>query len=153
MSPPGPDELRAVHAARRELGPDYDDALLDSFVDRAEAQLRRRLEADRPVARRGPAPTREPVQVTLGPGGLTLVLVNSAWGVVSSLILAVAADMGPFVVPLFLVWMVLGLADATYLGALVARRVDERRKRKANTRPAGATRRPAHGQRPRGSTT
>lgn len=59
-------------------------------MDRAEAQLRRRLEVDRPVARRGPAPNREPVQVTPGLGGITLVMVNGTWGLLSGLLMPLA---------------------------------------------------------------
>lgn len=129
MTAQGPDELRAVHAARRELGPDYDDALLGSFVDRAEAQLRRRLDNDRPVAQGGPAPTREHVHVTLGPGGLTLVAVNGGWGVLSSLILNETYP--THLLLLVVIWMVVAVADAAYAGALIARRADERRKRAA----------------------
>lgn len=118
MTAQGPDELRAVHAARRELGPDYDDALLTSFVDRAEAQLQRRLEDARPTPHRVPPSDRGRVQVTLGPSGLALVLVNSAWGVVSSLVLSEAYH--EQLARLIAIWVVVAIADAAYLGARVA---------------------------------
>lgn len=152
MSAQGPDELRAVHAARRELGPDYDDALLDSFVDRAEAQLRQRLENDRPAAQRGPAPKREPLQVTLGPGGLALAVLNGVWGVLSGVLLPLGLG-GSGALQILVVWFVLVVTDAAYIGALIARRSDERRNRDRTATTDAPTSRPAPRQRPRGSTT
>ncbi|MEU9302573.1 hypothetical protein [Streptomyces sp. NPDC048269] len=48
-------ELDATLDARRELGPEYEAALVDSFVDKVDTQLRRRLAEDRLSAARGPA--------------------------------------------------------------------------------------------------
>jgi hypothetical protein len=36
------EELRAVAAARRELGPEYEPELVDSFLERLERQMERR---------------------------------------------------------------------------------------------------------------
>lgn len=83
----GQDDLRAVHAARRELGPAYDDALLDTFVDRAEAQLRARLDVQDPRIRRvgtGPAAAIR-FQVSIGGPGLALIAGNIGWGLISTL--------------------------------------------------------------------
>lgn len=40
------DELRAVLEARRELGPDYDPALVESFLDKVEAGIAARVRAE-----------------------------------------------------------------------------------------------------------
>jgi hypothetical protein len=47
------DDLRAASAARRELGDDYEGALLRSMADRLEAQVARRV--DERLAARAPA--------------------------------------------------------------------------------------------------
>ncbi|MGW3772381.1 hypothetical protein [Actinomadura verrucosospora] len=49
------DDLTAAMAARRELGPDYDDAFIETVVDRIEETLDARAAAPR-SRRRAPAP-------------------------------------------------------------------------------------------------
>ncbi|MEO3827620.1 hypothetical protein [Actinomadura sp. B10D3] len=51
------EDLTAAMAARRELGPDYDDAFIETVVDRIEEALdARAAAAPRPRARAWPAP-------------------------------------------------------------------------------------------------
>ncbi|MBB6395329.1 hypothetical protein BKA00_002243 [Actinomadura coerulea] len=49
------EDLTAAMAARRELGPDYDDAFIETVVDRIEETLDARA-APSPRRRRAPAP-------------------------------------------------------------------------------------------------
>ncbi|MEU6895730.1 hypothetical protein ABZ934_28990 [Streptomyces sp. NPDC046557] len=49
-------ELDATLDARRELGPEYEAALVDSFVDKIHTQVRRRLAEERLATARGDAP-------------------------------------------------------------------------------------------------
>ncbi|GAA2270714.1 hypothetical protein GCM10010402_28510 [Actinomadura luteofluorescens] len=49
------EDLTAAMAARRELGPDYDDAFIETVVDRIEETLDARAAAPR-TRRRAPAP-------------------------------------------------------------------------------------------------
>lgn len=49
-------ELSATLDARRELGPEYEAALVDSFVEKVDTQVRRRLAEERLAAARGTAP-------------------------------------------------------------------------------------------------
>ncbi|AZM89462.1 MULTISPECIES: hypothetical protein [Streptomyces] len=46
-------ELAATLEARRELGPEYEAALVDSFVDKVDTQVRRRLAEERLLQVRG----------------------------------------------------------------------------------------------------
>ncbi|MFE2147574.1 hypothetical protein ACFXA3_38595 [Streptomyces sp. NPDC059456] len=46
-------ELDATLDARRELGPEYETALVDSFVEKVDTQVRRRLAEERLDAARG----------------------------------------------------------------------------------------------------
>ncbi|MEV7524038.1 hypothetical protein [Streptomyces sp. NPDC091371] len=48
-------ELDATLDARRELGPEYEAALVDSFVEKVDTQVRRRLAEERLTAARGSA--------------------------------------------------------------------------------------------------
>ncbi len=67
------DDLTAAVGARRELGPDYEDAVLDSFLARLDRQMQERVDAT--VAERissgerraaGAAPARRDPGLTLG---------------------------------------------------------------------------------------
>ncbi|MFE5625532.1 hypothetical protein ACFQ8S_26095 [Streptomyces virginiae] len=49
-------ELDATLKARRELGPEYEAALVDSFVEKVNTQLRRRLAEERLATARGESP-------------------------------------------------------------------------------------------------
>ncbi|MGH3244295.1 MAG: hypothetical protein ACRDNL_28240 [Spirillospora sp.] len=51
------DDLTAAMAARRELGPDYDDAFIETVVDRIEQALDARSSAAEPRSRAGLRPT------------------------------------------------------------------------------------------------
>ncbi|WP_405980384.1 hypothetical protein [Streptomyces sp. NBC_00158] len=46
-------ELAATLEVRRELGPEYEAALVDSFVDKVDTQVRRRLAEERLLRARG----------------------------------------------------------------------------------------------------
>ncbi|MFD3549703.1 hypothetical protein ACFWUW_29680 [Streptomyces sp. NPDC058655] len=49
-------ELDATLDARRELGPEYEAALVDSFVEKVDTQVRRRMAEERLLAARGGSP-------------------------------------------------------------------------------------------------
>ncbi|GLV89900.1 hypothetical protein Slala04_13540 [Streptomyces lavendulae subsp. lavendulae] len=49
-------ELDATLKARRELGPEYEAALVDSFIEKVDTQLRRRLAEERLATARGESP-------------------------------------------------------------------------------------------------
>ncbi|KJY45285.1 hypothetical protein [Streptomyces sp. A1547] len=73
-------ELDATLDARRELGPDYEAALVDSFVEKVDTQVRRRLAEERLAAVRGgrgggsPAPLDGTFGERFGFAIITLVL-------------------------------------------------------------------------------
>ncbi|WP_067796443.1 hypothetical protein [Actinomadura formosensis] len=52
------EDLTAAMAARRELGPDYDDAFIEKVVDRIEEALGTRAAAPRPGRRPAPPASR-----------------------------------------------------------------------------------------------
>ncbi|MEU9032391.1 hypothetical protein AB0D46_33785 [Streptomyces sp. NPDC048383] len=72
-------ELGATLDARRELGPEYEAALVESFVEKVDTQVRRRLAEERLLAARGGSP--DPAVTAVGNFGerfgfavITLVL-------------------------------------------------------------------------------
>jgi hypothetical protein len=70
-------DVRAALEARRELGPGYDDEVIDGIVERIERRVAERT-PKRPRSRLG-AP---PVPVTLGSLGIAIPLVAAAGGTV-----------------------------------------------------------------------
>ncbi|MFD3551449.1 hypothetical protein ACFWWA_05045 [Streptomyces goshikiensis] len=56
-------ELDATLEARRELGPEYESALVESFVEKVDTQVRRRLAEERLGAVRGGGPDARAVAV------------------------------------------------------------------------------------------
>jgi hypothetical protein len=56
-SPLSPQEIRAAAAVYKELGPEYSDAVVESFLDRVDQEITARLDA-----RLGSVPREQPVQ-------------------------------------------------------------------------------------------
>lgn len=74
------DELRAAYQARKDLGPEYEDALIESFLQKMDQEVDRRVE-DRLAQQRQ---VRE-VQPVAGSGQrLALAIVSLTLGVVAS---------------------------------------------------------------------
>ena len=78
-------DLRAAVAARQELGPEYENEIIDSFLDKLDARHVHRRAGLLPE----PAPPRHPSRET-DPGGLALAIIS----IVAAIpITAIAADM------------------------------------------------------------
>jgi hypothetical protein len=56
-SPFSSQEIRAAAAAHKELGPEYGDAVIESFLERVDQEITARVDA-----RLGPVPREQPVQ-------------------------------------------------------------------------------------------
>ncbi|MFJ6797857.1 hypothetical protein [Streptomyces sp. NPDC091268] len=59
-------ELAATLDARRDLGPEYESALVDSFVEKVDTQVRRRLAEDRLLSARAGAGRTDPSDGNFG---------------------------------------------------------------------------------------
>ena len=88
-SPLSPQEIRAAAATHKELGPEYSDAVVESFLERVDREIAARVDA-----RLGPAPREQPVQQAPSNGRRTL-LTGAAIGIfvtgVPSLLVAESA--------------------------------------------------------------
>jgi hypothetical protein len=56
-SPLSPQEIRAAAAAHKDLGPEYSDAVIESFLERVDGEIAARVDA-----RLGPVSREQPVQ-------------------------------------------------------------------------------------------
>jgi len=74
-------DLHILLAARRDLGPVYDDHLIDSFVEKLQAQppARPPVDARRPVVLRPPLWHRLSPLLVLGLVAVTLLLTRGTW--------------------------------------------------------------------------
>jgi hypothetical protein len=90
-SPLSPQEIRAAAEAHKELGPEYSDAVVESFLERVNREIDARVDA-----RLGPAPReREQVVQPAQPNGRRTLLTGVAIGIfvtgVPSLLVAQSA--------------------------------------------------------------
>ncbi|MGW2219754.1 hypothetical protein ACWCSD_32615 [Nonomuraea sp. NPDC001684] len=89
------DELRAAVAARRELGPDYEQALVDSFLERVGHEIDRKVEerlaqrAPQDSGHRGMSAGLTYFSVIFGVGG-TIALVGRPDGLIAAIVMLVA---------------------------------------------------------------
>jgi hypothetical protein len=90
-------DLTAAVAARRELGPDYEDAVLDSFLARLDRQTQARVEAT--VAERLSAGTRQGAGApSQKDPGLTLGVVSLIAGIPVTAIATTASGVTALIV-------------------------------------------------------
>jgi hypothetical protein len=75
------DEIRAAAETHRELGPDYQEAVIDSFLDKVGKEIDARVDARLRQDRRGwTGPVEVPRQHG-SPGGIGLAIVSMALGI------------------------------------------------------------------------
>jgi hypothetical protein len=74
-SPLSPQEIRAAAEAHKELGPEYNDAVIESFLERVDREITARVDA-----RLGPESREQPVQSAQSNGRRTL-LTGAAIGI------------------------------------------------------------------------
>ena len=120
MSTLDPQEIRAAAEAHKELGPEYSDAVIESFLERVDREITARIDA-----RLGPVPREQPAQPAQSHSRRTL-LTGVAIGIVVTGVpsVAVAASAGG-VIPgdetqVFLVIAILW-AIAVAVGAFASR--------------------------------
>ena len=90
MSTLDPQEIRAAAETHKELGPEYSDAVIESFLERVDREITARIDA-----RLGPVPREQPAQPAQSNSRRTL-LTGVAIGIVVTGVpsVAVAASAG-----------------------------------------------------------
>jgi hypothetical protein len=98
-----PDELRAVAEVHAELGPNYGDAVLESFLDKVGKEIDARVDARLAVE-----PKHHPKDMTF-----PLAIVSMALGVpLSAIVLSLGS--GNREAALFLVWVAIVTINVVY---------------------------------------
>ncbi|MCK2217460.1 hypothetical protein MF672_027260 [Actinomadura sp. ATCC 31491] len=104
------DELKAAMSARRELGPDFEDAIVESFLDKMGKEVDRRV--DERLAQAAPRPAAQ--QRAADGQRLALAIVSLCLGTISTLALVFAGEqrMG-YLIP---IWVGIIIVNAVFNG-------------------------------------
>ena len=136
-SPFSPDEIRAAAAAHKELGPEYSDAVIDSFLERVDREIAARLDARLgPVAREQPVQPVEPAHSNSRRAVLTGVAIGIfITGVPSTMVAASAGGVIPGDEASVLIVLAILWAIAVGVAAFASRVPLELRRKEYGVRP------------------
>jgi peptidoglycan/LPS O-acetylase OafA/YrhL len=113
-----PEEIRAAAETYKELGPGYQDAVIESFLDKVSREIDGRVDAR--LAQQAAQP---PARRRRGPSGspLALAVISMVLGIPISAI-AVAAGKHPAgILGLIVVWIVIAVINIAYTVGYQAR--------------------------------
>lgn len=121
-SPLSAGELRAAAETHKELGPEYRDAVLESFVERVGREIDARVDARlaqaavRPVAPQSApaAPARQPKQFS----PLAMALGSIALGIPITAIVVSAGPHPSGILGLLVVWIAIAVINVAYAAKL-----------------------------------
>ncbi|MEV0994980.1 hypothetical protein [Nonomuraea sp. NPDC050202] len=102
------DELRAAVSARRDLGPEYENEVVDSFLDKMGQEIDRRVDERLATA----APKAGPVNQTVADGQrLALAIVSLVLGTGATLAFVLTDSKAPYVIP---VWIAIVIVNVIF---------------------------------------
>jgi len=111
-SPLSPEEIRAAAETHNELGPAYQDAVIDSFLDKVGREIDARVDTRLAQHQAAPPPARDRHSHSGSP--LALAIVSMALGIPISAI-AVAAGTHPAgIMGLLVVWIAITAINIAY---------------------------------------
>ncbi|MEV1173708.1 hypothetical protein [Nonomuraea sp. NPDC049784] len=84
------DELKAAVSARRDLGPEFEDAVVESFLDKMGQEIDRRV--DERLTQAGPKAGQVAGQGPPDSHRLALAIVSLALGTIATVLLVMAGD-------------------------------------------------------------
>ncbi|SDH41150.1 hypothetical protein [Nonomuraea jiangxiensis] len=85
------DELRAAVSARRDLGPEFEDAIVESFLDKMGQEVDRRV--DERLAQLGPASAEAAKRQNVANGQrLALAIVSMSLGTILTILFMLVGD-------------------------------------------------------------
>ena len=110
-SPPSPDEIRAAAEIHRELGPEYDKAVVESFLERLGPEIDARVDAR--VAQEVDALVRQPRgRSSLSPASLALGSI--ALGIPITAIVATSGNHPVGFAGVLVVWLAIAIINVAY---------------------------------------
>lgn len=111
-APLSPEEIRAAAEIHQELGPDYQEAVIESFLAKVGREIDARVDARlaqqqvaQPLAQRGRGQTGSP---------MTLAIVSMVLGIpISAIVVSAGAHPAGFM-GLLVVWLAIGVINVAY---------------------------------------
>lgn len=105
-----PEEIRAAAEVHKELGPDYQAAVIESFLDKVGREIDARVDAR--LAQQQAA--QPPAQQGRGQSPMTLAIASMALGIpISAIAVSAGAHPAGFM-GLLVVWLVIGVINVAY---------------------------------------
>ncbi|TMR13556.1 hypothetical protein ETD86_30535 [Nonomuraea turkmeniaca] len=108
------DDLQATLDARRDLGPDYEAALVESFVERLDETIAARVHAE--LVARGAAPPRQQAK---NPGSAMIPVALGSMGIGIPLTAIAAGNAG--LVGLTITWLAIVVINVAAAAAIMRR--------------------------------
>jgi hypothetical protein len=106
-----PDEIRAAAQTHRELGPEYEGAVIESFLDKVGKEIDARVDERLGRPRRGRA---EPASAPKQFSGLALPVTSMILGIPLTAIVVSAGNRPPGIVGLLVVWLAIVAINVAY---------------------------------------
>ncbi len=106
-SPVSPEEFRAAAEVRRELGPEYDEAVVESFIERLGPEIDARVDAR--VAQEleaGAGQSRAP--------SMRLAITSMALGIPLTGIVATGGDHPVGLIGVLIIWLAIAIINVAY---------------------------------------
>ncbi|MGN6792812.1 MAG: hypothetical protein ACTHJW_10560 [Streptosporangiaceae bacterium] len=105
-----PDEIRAAAEIHRDLGPEYQSAVIESFLDRVGREIDARVDA-RLAAAQMPA---QPAKQSRERSALPLAIVSMCLGIPLSAIAVAAGTNPPGFAGLLVIWIAIAVINVAY---------------------------------------
>jgi hypothetical protein len=105
-----PDEIRAAAEVHGELGPNYRDAVVDSFLDKVGREIEARVDARLAQGRAAPPPQQRAPRDTTFP----LAIISIALGIPISAIVTAAGNQPPGIWGLLVVWIAIATINVAH---------------------------------------
>jgi hypothetical protein len=133
-SPLSPQEIRAAAEAHKELGPEYSDAVIESFLERVDREITARVDA-----RLGPVSREQPVQPAQSNSRRTLltgvaigIIVTGVPSAMVAASAAIASDERQVLLVIAILWVI-----AVAIAAFASRIPLELRRKEYGVRRTG----------------
>jgi hypothetical protein len=106
-----PEEIRAAAETHRDLGPEYQSAVIESFLDRVGREIDARVDARVAAAH---VPNQQPASQHRERSPLALAIVSMALGIPLSAIAVAAGSNPPGFAGLLVIWLAIAVINVAY---------------------------------------
>lgn len=106
----GPDEIRAAAETHQDLGPEYQSAVIESFLDRVGREIDARVDARLAAARVPEAPAKQSRDYS----PLPLAIVSMVFGIPLTAIVVAAGNNPPGFPAVLVIWIAIAVINVAY---------------------------------------